>query len=166
MQPEIKTLAEKKLIGMGSILSLAGNKTHALWQSFMQRRNEIYNNIGKDLYSMQVYDDAYFNHFSPHTMFKKWAAIEVQDFESVPAAMEAIVLPAGLYAVFLHTGAAATAAQTFQYILQEWLPKADFRLDNSRPHFEILGEKYKNNHPDSEECIWIPVAPKQRADAK
>jgi hypothetical protein len=29
-------------------------------------------------------------------------------------------------------------------------------LDN-RPHFEILGEKYKNADPDSEEDVYIPV---------
>jgi AraC family transcriptional regulator len=32
-------------------------------------------------------------------------------------------------------------------------------LDN-RPHFEILGEKYKQGSPDSEEEIWIPVKEK------
>jgi AraC family transcriptional regulator len=31
-----------------------------------------------------------------------------------------------------------------------------YDLDN-RPHFEILGEKYKNESPDSEEELWIPV---------
>lgn len=29
-----------------------------------------------------------------------------------------------------------------------------------RPHFEILGEKYKNNDPGSEEEVWIPVRPR------
>jgi len=27
-------------------------------------------------------------------------------------------------------------------------------------HFELLGEKYKNNHPDSEEEVWIPIKEK------
>ncbi|MFM9945765.1 MAG: GyrI-like domain-containing protein, partial [Bacteroidia bacterium] len=40
-----------------------------------------------------------------------------------------------------------------------WIPNSEYNLDN-RPHFEILGEKYKNNHPDSEEEIWIPIKPK------
>jgi AraC family transcriptional regulator len=30
-------------------------------------------------------------------------------------------------------------------------------LDN-RPHFEILGEKYKQGSTDAEEEIWIPVS--------
>ena len=31
----------------------------------------------------------------------------------------------------------------------------------SGPHFEILGAQYKNNEPDSEEEIWIPIQLKQ-----
>jgi AraC family transcriptional regulator len=42
-----------------------------------------------------------------------------------------------------------------------WLPSSDYVLDN-RPHFEILGEKYKINDPESEEKIWIPVRKKQK----
>jgi AraC family transcriptional regulator len=42
------------------------------------------------------------------------------------------------------------------YIFNTWLPKSGYQLDR-RPHFEILGEKYKNNNPDSEEEIWIPI---------
>jgi AraC family transcriptional regulator len=44
----------------------------------------------------------------------------------------------------------------FKYIFEEWLPSAIYGLDN-RPHFEILGAKYKNNDDSSEEEIWIPV---------
>jgi AraC family transcriptional regulator len=42
------------------------------------------------------------------------------------------------------------------YIFNTWLPQSNYQLA-PRPHFEILGEKYKNNHPDSEEEIWIPI---------
>ncbi len=53
-----KIFPEKKLIGKRMTMCLADNKTHALWYSFMPRRKEIKNNIGTDLYSMQVYDEA------------------------------------------------------------------------------------------------------------
>jgi AraC family transcriptional regulator len=74
--------------------------------------------------------------------------------------MEAFTLTGGLYAVFLYKGVSAAAAEAFQYILGNWLPNSEYTLD-IRPHFEILGEKYKNNDPDSEEEIWIPVKPKE-----
>ncbi|MGK2861531.1 MAG: GyrI-like domain-containing protein [Chitinophagaceae bacterium] len=47
----------------------------------------------------------------------------------------------------------------FSYIFNTWLPPSGYDLDN-RPHFEILGEKYKNDDPLSEEEIWIPIKQK------
>ena len=110
-----------------------------------------------DLFSMQVYDlTLNFMDFNENTSFEKWAAIEVTDFNSIPASMESFILPAGLYAVFLHQGTAAEGARTFGYIFGTWLPGSDYILDN-KPHFEILGQKYKNDDPASEEEVWIPV---------
>ena len=59
-----------------------------------------------------------------------------------------------------YIGAATMAQPTFQYILGTWLPNSDYSLDD-RAHFEILGNKYKNNESDSEEEIWIPIKPKK-----
>jgi AraC family transcriptional regulator len=155
----MEKLIEKNLIGKRMIMSLSDNRTSELWQGFMSRQKEIENSIGTDLYSVQVYEDSYFRNFNPSTEFKKWAAIEVTDLEKIPAGMESLVLAGGLYAVFLHEGAASTGPKTFQYIFRTWLPKSEYALDN-RPHFEVLGEKYKNDDPTSEEEIWIPIRAK------
>jgi AraC family transcriptional regulator len=64
-------------------------------------------------------------------------------------------LQAGDYAVFNYRGSSADP-RIFQYIYGEWIPNSEYVLDD-RPHFEILGEKYKNNDPNSEEEIWIPI---------
>ena len=108
---------------------------------------------------MQIYSPGFFDHFSPEAEFEKWAAAEVEDFTMVPEGMEHVTLPEGMYAVFLYKGAASEAASTYRYIMGTWLEESDFILDH-RPHFEILGEKYKNEDPSSEEEIWIPVKPK------
>ena len=155
-EPQIKILKEKKLVGKSLIMSFAENKTVELWKSFMPLRNEIKNIIGNNLYSMQVFEHGFFDIFSPLNKFEKRAAIEVSGFDSVPAEMEKFILPSGLYAVFLYRGKASEASETFGYIYYSWLPDSGYELDN-RPHFEILGEKYKNDHPDSEEEIWIPI---------
>ncbi|TQE66329.1 GyrI-like domain-containing protein [Leptospira noguchii] len=42
------------------------------------------------------------------------------------------------------------------HIFQEWLPNSGYKLEH-RPHFELLGSKYKNNDPTSEEEVWIPI---------
>jgi len=100
-----------------------------------------------------------FKNFNPDAEFEKWAAVEVKDFETIPEGMETITLPGGTYAVFLYKGAAHASSGTFRYIFETWLPNSDFSLDN-RPHFEILAEKYKNESPDSEKELWIPIKPK------
>jgi AraC family transcriptional regulator len=156
VKPIIKILSEKKLIGKRMTMSLTDNRTAELWKSFMLKRNIIKNNMGSDLYSVQVYEDSYFSDFDPNAEFEKWATIEVEDLDTIPDGMHALILVSGLYAVFLHKGAASTGAKTFQHIFGTWLPNSEYELDN-RPHFEILGEKYKNDDPTSEEEIWIPI---------
>jgi AraC family transcriptional regulator len=69
--------------------------------------------------------------------------------------MELFTLKGGLYAVFDYKGPSDDKS-IFQYIYSTWVPKSKYKLDN-RPHFEVLGEKYKNNDPESEEEIWIPI---------
>jgi len=159
-QPRIEALPELKLIGKRTTMSFSGNKTGALWQSFMLRRKEIKNNIGSALYSVEVYNDAsFFRNFSLEKEFEKWAAIRVTDFKSVPDEMETLIIPAGLYAVFFYRGKGSEGAGFYQNIFTNWLPVSGFQLDN-RPHFALMGEKYKNEDPDSEEEIWIPVKEK------
>jgi AraC family transcriptional regulator len=161
LEPRIETLTEKKLVGKRMKMTLSGNKTGELWKNFMQRRKEINNNLTTEMYSIQVYDQSLdFDKFNQDTPFEKWAAVEVSDFDTIPCDMETYTLTGGLYEVFVHKGAARTGPETFQYIFETWLPKSEYLLDN-RPHFEILGEKYKNEDPDSEEEVWIPVKPKK-----
>lgn len=155
MQPTVKTIPSKKLIGLHLQMSLANNKTGDLWKSFMPRRKEIKTPFTNQLFSLQVYDEEYFKVFNPTKEFTKCALIEVENFEDVPDGMSTFVLPEGMYAVFHYKGL-NTEISIFQYIFGEWLPQSAYVLDH-RPHFEILGEKYKNACPDSEEEIWIPI---------
>jgi AraC family transcriptional regulator len=159
MQPRIETLKEKKLIGKRLTMSFSNNKTFEIWRSFMPRRKEIKNNVSSDLYSIEVYSPLFFDHFDPETEFEKWAAVEVPDFNIVPSSMETITVPTGLYAVFLYKGPASEGTKMYQYIFGTWLPKSDYIL-GKRPHFALMGEKYKNEDPSSEEELWIPIKPK------
>lgn len=158
MQPRIEHTTDKKLIGIKLEMSLANNQTAMLWKSFMPRRNEIQHRPSSDLISMTVYNVPF--DFNPHTAFDKWAAVEVTAVETIPAGMESFVIPAGTYAVFDYKGSSADPS-IFQYIFGTWLPGSEWIMDH-RPRFEVLGAKYKNNDPDSEEEIWIPVTQKQR----
>lgn len=158
IKPRIEHLSKKKFIGKKLHMSLADNKTGELWKSLMPRRNEIANKKSNELFSLQVYHEPVrlgdLNH-----EFEKWALVEVTDFESVPKEMETFELEPGLYAVFHYKGL-NTDNRIFIYIFNDWLPGSDYELDD-RPHFEVLGEKYKNGDPNSEEEIWIPIRNKK-----
>lgn len=159
MTPRIVRASEKKLIGKRLTISFADYNVGELWKSFMPRRKEINNSLSSDLISMTVYKPTHFFNFSPTNEFEKWAAVEVSDFGNVPSEMETFILSGGLYAVFDYKGL-NTDDSIFRYIYGEWIPSSDYDLDN-RPHFEILGNKYKNSDPTSEEEIWIPIKRKQ-----
>lgn len=160
MQPRIETITEKKLIGNHLQMSLTNNKTVELWKGFMPRKKEIQNNVSAELFCLQIYDKLLdINHFDLNTVFDKWAAVEVSDFDQIPDGMEPYTLCGGLYAVFLHKGAANSFYHTWHYIFNIWLPSSAYELDQ-REHFEILGDKYINNDPNSEEDVWIPIKKK------
>jgi AraC family transcriptional regulator len=156
VEPKILTIPEKKFAGKRLRMSLAENRTRELWQSFMPQRNEIKNRIDQKLYSIELYAPHYFDNFDPQKEFEKWAAVEVTGFMSIPEGFETIISPIGLYACFLYKGASSAASETYRYIFGSWLPASDFAPDD-RPHFAVMGEKYKNDDPDSEEELWIPI---------
>jgi AraC family transcriptional regulator len=156
LHPGIVMLSEKKLVGKQIRMSFSDNKTVELWKSFMPRRKEIINSTGSELYSIEMYEPGFFTNFDPQREFYKCAAVEVTDFDFIPDGMEKILFPAGLYAVFPYKGPASLAAKTYEYIFRAWLPDSDYLVDD-RPHFAVMGERYKYEGPDSEEEIWIPT---------
>ncbi len=157
--PQIITYHERKIIGISMRLSLNKNKVVQLWRAFIPRKNEIINRIKHDLISASMYSKDHFLNFDTTRIFKKWAAIEVSNFDHIPEGMETTIIPGGLYAVFQYRGL-STDPSIFHYIYGTWIPNSIYELDH-RPHFEILGKKYKNNDLDSEEEIWIPISVKR-----
>ncbi|WP_333600562.1 GyrI-like domain-containing protein [Flavobacterium sp.] len=154
MEPIIKIHPTTTLIGKSQAMTFANDLSVAMWQSFMPRRHEISNRPGEELYSVQVYPENF--DFGLHTSFTKWATVPVSEGTPIPEGMEMLVIPEGLYAVFLYKGIPADAEPFFRYIFGEWLPTSGYSLDH-RPQFEILGSKYKHNDPTSEEEVWIPI---------
>lgn len=156
MKPRTEQLSSKLLVGKRLQMSYANNRTYALWSSFMPQRHAIPHRLSEELWSMEQYPPGYFHKFNPETKFEKWAAVEVSEVGNLPAGMEKLEVPGGLYAVFLHKGPASSGPQTYQYIFGTWLPQSGYEVDE-RPHFAIMGDKYKHEDPDSEEELWVPV---------
>ena len=159
MIPKIEISNEKKLVGKRMTMSYADYRIGQLWGSFMPRRKEIINNVDNDLISLVVYKPTHFADFKPTNEFERWATVEVASFDNVPNEMETYTLPTGLYAVFLYKGTSTDISSFYQNIFTVWIPNSAYTLDD-RAHFEVLGEKYKNNDPSSEEEIWIPIKAK------
>ena len=158
MKPRIEILKEKKLIGYHLMMSLTQNKTGQLWSQFGPKIKDITNRVSEDKISLQIYPPLYYHKFNPETEFEKWATVEVTDFLEIPVGMKSLTLQEGLYAVFNYQGSSSDTS-IYQYIFGEWLPNSAYQMDD-RPHFEVLGKKYTNNDPSSEEEIWIPVKEK------
>jgi AraC family transcriptional regulator len=158
MSPRIETLKPMKLVGLHMTLSLVNYDIVELWKRFGPRRKEITNNVTSDLISLAIYAPHYFKDFNPANEFERWAAIEVSDFREVPQGLDSFDLQGGLYAIFDYKGLNTDNA-IYRYIFEEWLPNSMYELDH-RPHFEVLGSKYRHNDPDSEEEIYIPVRKK------
>jgi AraC family transcriptional regulator len=156
MIPRIELANEKKLVGKHLTMSYADYRIGELWRAFMPRRKEINNTVSNDLISLVIYSPTHFADFKPTNEFERWAAVEVENFDDVPDDVETYILTSGLFAVFHYTGLSTDSAAFYQYIYLEWLPNSEYQLDD-RPHVEILGEKYKNNDPLSEEDVWIPI---------
>jgi len=156
MQPRIENIPPKKFIGKRLTMTFANNRTLELFRSFMPERSNLKNVLGNNVFCIQSYQNFHgFDDLKPDMEFEKWAAMEVSDFSEIPAGMESFTLAGGLYAVFHYSGP-STDTRIFEYIFKTWLPDSGYSVDQ-RPHFEILGEKYRNNQPTSEEEIWVPV---------
>ncbi len=162
MHPRIVILPKTILVGKKSITSFAHNNTFELWQSFSPRKKEIENAINKDNYAVEIYPTTtFFQSFNPTLQFERWAAIAVSKIEEIPEGMESLTVPEGLYAVFPYKGKPSEAMRAFKYMYGEWLPNSEYEMD-SRPYFALMGDKYKGEHPESEEEFWVPIKKKQK----
>ena len=159
MTPRIETIPEKKFIGKHMTLSYADYRIGELWRSFMPRRKEIINPVSADLFGITIYRPGHFENFNPTNAFEKWAAVEVITNEQMPEGLETLSFKGGHFAIFTYVGSNTGIAAFYQYIFTEWLPNSAYVLDD-RPHVEVMGPKYKNNDPASEEDIWIPIQPR------
>ena len=151
MQPIIKKIEQRKLVGVFTNMSLVENRTFELFSTFMPKRKLIRNCIDEFIYDLIIYPSDYFQNFNPTNSFKKGALVEVVDHTKIPDGMTAFTLVGGEYAVFSQKGKKYDASMV-ENIFTKWLPASKYSIDN-RPHFDIL----KENSKGKEEEIWIPI---------
>lgn len=152
-------LSPKKLIGKSLDMSFMQDKTGDLWRSFLPIMNQVNNRVGNERLSLQFYSDDFMK--NPSLSFTKWAVVEVLDFASVTEDMQTLEISGGQYAVFQYKGDIFGAPDFFRKIFSEIIPNSEYELDNLRPHFEILPEKYNPMDANSEEEVYIPIKLKE-----
>ncbi len=162
-EPRVRLSRKIRLVGKRLKMNFANDKTVELWKSFMPERKKISNIKGEDLYCVQIYDYQDDEEiFSFEMPFEKWAAVEVSSFDNIPEGMETMTIECDWYAVYTHKGPASAFREQYDAIFEPWYEYALYEIV-SRPFFQVMGKKYKNDSPDSEEEIWIPV---KRLDLK
>lgn len=157
MVPEIVVFPETRLAGLRTTTSFSQMNTISLWQKFMPVRMSVQQRENDLVYSIDIYPEGFFS--GPvqfERQFDKWAAMNWKDSVKLPDDWEYLTIPAGLYAVFHFRGNQQNAPEFYRNIFMQWLPEAGYVTDD-RPHFALMGEKYKNGDPNSEEDIWVPV---------
>jgi AraC family transcriptional regulator len=153
----IVNLKPKILIGISDQMSLAEDSTVDLWRAFMPNRKFIKNTVGNDVMNLHIYPESVsFFSFTERTVFTKWACVEVSEVKDIPSGMDVLMLEGGTYLVEEHHGSSADIKNTYERIFRDIIPHANFSVDQ-RPHFEVLGENYLGQDPNSKEDIWIPI---------
>ena len=152
MNPKIVECSELIVVGMSATMEQnEPRKIPKLWQQFMPRKKEIQNTISNELIAIQVYANDF---LSNPSAFEIWACTEVENLTEIPNEMQAFRISSGTYAVFQLKG--MDIYGLYQQIMTEWLPSSGYNIDN-RPHFQVMGEAYKNGSPDSEEDVYVPI---------
>ena len=153
MNPKIIESSEIKILGLSTTIKLhEQHKIVALWKQFMPIKYELEIFVSEEFIAMQVFSLQ--KNGEPEEDFEIWACAEVEDFNTMPQNLKSFTIPSGKYAMFKHKG--MDASLTYQNIMTKWLPTSGYEIDN-RAHFQVMGEKYKNGSPDSEEDFYVPV---------
>lgn len=158
--PEVKIIevAPIRLAGLSIHTSLSEGKVTGLWKEFRSIQKQFQNPKAHPSYSVSIYEPGLrMKDFNPDTKFEKWAAVQLAAEEELPKGINELIIPSGIYAMFVYQGTVRDFHATARQFFGEWIPQSDYEVDD-RPHFEILDERYLGPmNPESEEEIWIPV---------
>lgn len=170
MENRIEKLEPTTILGKSLEMSLAQDKTQALWQSFGPFVKNIENRKDRNFISLQKFNSVFDpKNFDPNTRFTKWAGValnksnEERRTEETHAGrlpgLSHYEIQGGMYAVFTHVGPASEFRRSLEFIFGEWFPKNAYQVDD-REHFEVLPEGYRPDDPYAQEEIWIPIRKK------
>jgi len=156
MQPRFVDLAELNLVGLPYYGNPAGGKFTETWHRFFALESSIHNRVDPAVcYGVELYD----KDFMPGKDWYYFVAVQVSDPKEIPGLLFAKRFPACRYAVFPAVGGVPKISEVFGYIYNEWLPASGYKM--AYPwDFEVYGEQFKGDAPDSLVEIYIPIKEK------
>lgn len=156
MEPRIVQLEPITLVGLPYYGDSADNKFAQVWERFMPHEKDILHRIKPGVgYGVEIYGPE----FDQQRQWTYLPSVQVSQVESIPLVLFPKTLPAATYAVFTAKGGIPKLGETFQYAYMTWLPTSQYQV--AYPFdFEYYDERFKDNDPDSEVDIYIPIKPK------
>ncbi len=121
----------------------------ALWQRFAPHIGRVPGQIGTVAYGICYNGDGDGN-------FDYMAGVEVRRPDDVPNELARLMIPAGRYAVFTHSGHISDIRKTVYTIWNKWLPESDVTHVEG-PDFERYDERFDGETGKGDVEIWIPV---------
>jgi len=118
------------------------------WKEFEPAIGKVANQIGTDSFGICANANA--------ERFDYMTAVEIRSKENLPVGFTSLELPAGHYAVFLHTGHVSAIPQTICAIWDKWLPASGLSAAPS-PCYERYTEEFNPNTGFGGMEIWIPI---------
>lgn len=158
LQPRFVTLGEIWLAGIRERTATPGTALPALWSRWNRLRAGVPCLAGGRSFGVcETPAEAACLEADGSVPYIEFVGAETSPFPELPEGVLAKTLTGGRYAVFTHTGAAASLAQTYDYIWGSWALTAGETLDD-REDFEVYDSRFRGPEcPDSQIDLYIPV---------
>ncbi|MDR2550264.1 MAG: GyrI-like domain-containing protein [Desulfobulbus sp.] len=149
---DIVALPEVVAIGLkiDTHFEQAAKDCPALWQAFMPRMHEVNGKRPEDFHgeSYGISTD-----MQEHGAFTYWAAVP-GDPDNIPAGMQAVRLPQGVYAR-CYVASLEKIGEIYTFLYQRWdAARAGYAVNYAAPCFERYDETYLT---DGSFAIYVPV---------
>nr|WP_243259446.1 AraC family transcriptional regulator [Eubacterium sp. 1001713B170207_170306_E7] len=158
LRPQLETLGAIRLAGIRGRTGTPGTALPGLWARWNQLRADQPCLSGGRAFGVCETGAADVCFGSDgRALYCEFVGVEIGALSPLPAGLCLKTLPGGAYAVFTHTGPAASLSKTYDYIWGSWTLTTEEVLDD-REDFEVYGARFLGaENPESQIDIYIPV---------
>jgi predicted transcriptional regulator YdeE len=150
MEAKLIYVEPVQCVGLSEDLDMPRDKERipALWAKLQSRMSEINRISGPAMGIVRRSSKAECIRYS--------ACMRVENAMDLPGGLEAVTVPAGNYAEFVHRGPVSTLFKTCDDIYRSWFPQSGYTAGNG-PMVEIYPQNFKGNEENPEIRILVSV---------